>query len=441
MKGVCLDIKVNVTEGEDGKRTLEVEVPATVVEDRIKSAYTNYSKTLNLPGFRKGKIPINIVKSRFGKVIEQEVLNDLIPESYDQAWKTSGIEPISQPVIDDVVYAEGEPLRFKASLEIKPDIPIQNYVGLRATRPVIPVQESDVQEQLKAIRERSAEDRGAERPAQLGDLIVADLQELDTSGLPILGHKYEDRTFLIGGERSFSHDFDNQMVGASRGEDRRVRFTYNRDLSDSDLAGKEAAYAVKVKDVRERILPALDDEFAKDHGAENLKDLESRIRDYLKIQADYVVRRRLESSLLSALIHENTFDPPETMVENALSAMFEDYKKEHEGHDHPIDETHFREQSRDVAVYQVRTHLLLEAVAKKETVTITDEEVDERIRRTAEANRQSFESLKRALERRDALDRIRQDIVNDKTLQLLIDRAQIEEVEEAPAGESRIIVP
>lgn len=436
-----MDIKVNVSEVDNGKRTLEVEVPATLVEARIKSAYANYTKTLNLPGFRKGKIPINIIRSRFGKVIEEEVLGDLIPESYDQAWRTSGLEPISQPAIDDVAYAEGEPLRFKASVEIKPEIQLQNYVGLRATRPVITVKESDVQEQLQAMRERSAEDRNVERPAQLGDLIVADLQELDASGVPILGRRYEDRTFLIGGERSFSHDFDNQMVGVSPGEDRRVRFTYNRDLSDTDLAGKEAAFSVKVKDVRERILPALDDEFSKDHGAESLKDLESRIRDYLKAQRDYVTRRRLESSILAAMIQENAFDPPETMVENALNIMVEDYKKEHEGQDHPIDEKGFREQGRDVAVYQVRTHLLLEAVGKKEGLSATDEEVDERIRKTAEANRQNFDSLKRALERRNALDRIRRDIVNDKTLQFLIDRAQVEEVEEVPAGESRIIVP
>lgn len=437
-----MDIKVNVTEGENGKRTLEVEIPADAIEARLQAAYVNYSKTLSLPGFRKGKIPLHIVKARFGKAIQEEVLNDLIPESYDQAWRSSGLEPISQPTIDDVVYEAGEPLRFKASLEIKPEIPLKNYVGLRATRSLIQVQEKDLQEQVRIMRERSGEDRSVERPAQLGDLIATDLQELDASGVPIVGRKYEDRTLLIGGERSFSHDFDNQMIGSTRGEERRVRFTYNRDLSDADLAGKEAAFVVTVKDVRERILPALDDEFAKDHGAANLNDLETRIRDYLKAQADYVSRRRLESSILAALIQENPFEPPETMVENFLDALFEDYKKEHEGHNHPVeDEASFREQNRDTAISQVRTHLLLEAVASKEGIAATDEEVDERVRRTAEANRQSFESLKRALERRNAIDRIRRDIVSDKTLQFLIDRAQVDEVEEAPAGESRIIVP
>lgn len=436
-----MDIKVNVSEPESGKRTLEVEVPVKVVEDRIKSAYANYGKTLTLPGFRKGRIPISVVKSRFGKAIEEEVLSRLMNESYDQAWRTSGIEPISQPVIDDWAYSEGESLRFTAVLEIKPEVGLRKYVGLRGTRPVFPVRDGDVREQLQAMRERSAEDRSVERCAKLGDLIVADLQDLDSSGLPILGRKYEDRTFLIGGDRSFSHDFDNQLVGVSRGDDRRVRFTYNRDLSDPDLAGKEASFAVAVKDVRERILPALDDEFSKDHGAENLADLESRVRDYLSAQSEYLSRSRLESSILSALVQENTFDPPNAMVENVLDGMLENYKKEHEGHDHPLDDQGFRDRGRDTAIYQVRTHLLLEAVAKKEGIEAGDEEVDDRIRRMAEANRQTFETLKRALERETAVDRIRRDIVHGKAVQFLIDGAQVEEVEEAPAGESRIIRP
>ncbi|MSS71082.1 MAG: trigger factor [Candidatus Latescibacteria bacterium] len=440
-KGNGLDIKVNVTEGEGGKRTLEVEVPTATVEARLQAAYVNYSKTLNLPGFRKGKIPLSIVKSRFGKVIEGEVLNDLIPEFYDQAWRTSGIEPISQPVIDDVDYVSGEPLRFKASLEVKPNIEVRNYTGLRATRPLYPVRDSDAERQIRTLRERSAEDHSVERPVQLGDLVVVDLQELDASGVPILGRRYENRTLLVGGERTFSHDFDNQMLGVSKGEERRVRFTYNRDLPDSDLAGKEMFFSVAVKDIRERILPALDDEFAKDHGAENLKALEDRIREGLKAQADYVARRRLETSLLSALIQENPIDPPEAMVENALNAIVEDHKKEHEGHDHPIDEDQIREQSRDLAAYQARTHLLLEAVAQKEGVTASDEEVDERIRRMAEANQQTFETVKRLLQRNRQIESIRENLVTEKTLQFLIDRAQIDEVEEVPEGERRIITP
>ena len=420
---------------------MEVEVPAATVEARLQAAYLNYSKTLNLPGFRKGKIPLNIVKSRFGKAIEGEVLNDLIPEAYDQAWRTSGIEPVSQPVIDDVAYTSGESLRFKASLEVKPEIEARNYTGLRVTRPAYPVRDSHVERHIRGLREQSAEDRSVERPAQLGDLLVADLQELDASGVPILGRRVEDRTIFIGGERTFSHDFDNQMIGVAKGEERRVRFTYNRDLQDPDLAGREMAFSMTVKDVRERILPALDDEFAKDHGAETFKALEDRIREGLQAQADYVARRRIETNLLSALIQENPFDPPEAMVENALNAMVEDYKKEHEGHDHPIDEAHVREQGRDLAVYQVRTHLLIEAVAQKEGIAVTDEEMDERIRQIAEAGRQGLEAVKRALQRNQQLDRIRRDLVAEKTIQFLIDRAQIEEVEEVPEGEGRIIIP
>ena len=436
-----MDIKVNVTEGEGGKRTLEVEVPAAAVEAKVQAAFQSYSKTMRLPGFRKGKVPVSIIKSRFGKAIEGEVLNEILPEVYSEAWKSSGIEPISQPVIDDVSYSPGEPLRFKASLEVKPEVDPRNYVGLRATRPSFRVREADVERQVQVVRERSADEQGVDRPAQLGDLIVADLQETDASGIQILGRKYTDRTFLIGGERSFSREFDQQMVGAAKGEERSVRFTYGQDLSDRDLAGTQASFIVKVKEIRERRLPALDDEFARDQGAKDLKEFKDRTREQLEAQAEYVSQRRLESSVVTSLIGDNPFHPPETMINNALDAIVEDHRKGHEGHDHPIDEKQIREQNRDLAVYQIRRHLLLEAVAKKEGLAVTDEEVDEHIRRMAEVNNQKLDSLKRILQRNNQTDRIRRDILYEKTLKLLIEGAQIEEVEENPEEEGRILTP
>ena len=436
-----MDIKFNLTQGEGVKRTLEVEVPAETIEARLQAAYLNYSKTLKLPGFRQGKIPISIVKSRFGKAIEGEVLNDLVPEFYKQAWKRSGIEPISQPVIDDVSYSSGEKLSFKASLEVKPEIDLKKHTGLRGTRTQFRISDTDVERQINHLREKSAEDQSVDRPAQLGDMLVGDFQEIDSSGVHILGRKYEDRTFLIGGERSFSHDFDNQMVGATHGDNRRVRFTYNQDLAESDLAGKEAAFEVSVKDVRERKIPAIDVEFAKDHGAKDLDDFYERTREQLKTQADYASQKRLESNILSELVRENLFDPPETMVTNALDAIVEEYTKEHEGHDHPVDEAQIRDQNRDMVIYQIRTHLLLEAVSKQEGLVVTDEDIDERIKKMAEVNRQNFKSLKRNLERNNQIERIQRDIAAEIPLQFLIDRAQIEEVEEDLTEGGRIITP
>lgn len=429
-------MRVTVSESDAWRRTLEVEVPDEDVRRRFETAYKNYSKSLNLPGFRKGKIPVSLVKKRFGKAIQGEVLQEVMEECYREASRSEGLTPISEATIEDVNYEEGQPLTFRASVDVKPEIVAQDYRGLKTTRPVFKVTDADVNEQLQRVQEQNATEQEVDRPAELGDVVIADLQELDENGLPIIGRKQEERLFHIGG-RNANHDLDNQLVGISTGETRRILLTHTgEDEHDAHAVGalhedgQEIRVMFSAREIRERTLPELDDEFARDQGQfETLDELRAQIRTDLKAQADFASRRYLEGHIVDELIRKNAFDLPEAMIEFALDNLVEDQKKEHEGHDHEIDEEALRRENRESAIRGLKRHLLLEAVQKQEDLEVEAADVDRQLDVMARRYHRGREQLRRILKRSDQIERIESDLLTEKTFDFLIEHAEIEDVE------------
>lgn len=429
-------MKVTVSESDTWRRTLEIEVPDEDVRRRFETAYKNYSKSLNLPGFRKGKIPVNLVKKRFGKAIQGEVLQEVIQEYYREASRSEGLTPVSEATIDNVNYEEGEPLTFTASVDVKPEIVVQNYRGLKTTRPVFEVADADIEEQLQRVREQNATEQEVDRPAESGDVVVADLQELDENGLPIIGRKQEERPFHIGGSNA-NHDLDNQLVGISTGETRQIRLTHAEgDEHESQAggaqhqAGREIRMMFSAREIRERTLPELDDEFARDQGQfESLEEFRTQIRTDLQAQADFASRRYLEGHIVDELIRKNAFDLPETMIENALDTLVENQKKEHEGHDHEIDEEAIRRESREGTIRGLKRHLLLEAIQKQEDLVVESADVDRQLDVMSRRYNTEREQLRQILKRSDQIERIESNLLTEKTFDLLIEHAKIEDVE------------
>ncbi|MDA0747885.1 MAG: trigger factor, partial [bacterium] len=371
-------MKVQVTESEAWRRTLDVEVPGDEVEKRFEAAYRSYSKSLNLPGFRKGKVPLQVVKKRFGKAIQGEVLQEAMQEFYREASRTEGLNPVSEATIEEVDFSEGQPLKFKASVDVKPTLDVQGYRGLKAKRPIMKVKDEHVEEHLQLLLNQNATEQVVERPLALGDVLVGDIQELDASGAPIADRKQEDRTFVVGGPNATNHDLDNQLVGISAGEERDVKLT--RPEEDAEHGGEEIRFLVTAKEVRERTLGKLDDEFAKDMGDfESLDALKQRIREDFQARADDNARRQLEANLADALIDKNEFELPQSMVDNYLDNMVENYKREHADHDHAIDEEAIRKESQDGAMRNLKRFLLLEAVGKQEKIQLEEGDLEKRL--------------------------------------------------------------
>ena len=456
-------MNVQVTESGTWRRTLEIEAPAEDVDKRLNDAYRKYSKTLNLPGFRKGKIPLSVIKRQFGPAIQGEVIQEMVEEFYREASEAEGIQPVSQASIDDIDFEEGKPLVFKASVDVRPEITLETYKGLKVTRPVFAVEDEHVDGRLRYMQEESATEQVVERAADLDDVVFADVEELDEGGSPVPDHRSEDQSIrLFKTEDDKPTDLAEQLMGISAGESREITITrpvldeddhedcdhdhdhdhdhddheghdHDHEHGDHDEEPREETvmFRVTAKEIRERELPELDDELAQDvGGVETLDELKTQIRDEMQAQYDQVIRQRVEENLIDALIEGNPFEVPDSMVENYLDGMVESYKQEHAGHDHDIDEDEIRESGRDQAERGIKRFLLLDAVADQENIEVTDDDLDKHLEEMSQRHNIEGPRLRQILSRTEQLDQIESELKTQKTFDFLIDNADVEEVEE-----------
>ena len=412
-------MKTHVTEKGQWARELAVEVEAARIDDAVNKALRRYQKRLEIPGFRKGKVPLRIVEARFGSSIRAEVLGDILPSLLEEAAREAGLRPAAPPKISQLDHEPGGNLTFTAELDVWPEIKAEHYENLAATRMVHEVADEEIDEQLEDLRRHHATEQAVERPVANGDVLVADLQRLDDSGLPIIGDKYEKRHILIGDENALSPEFEEALVGLSTGEERKVRFAYRDDLPNEQLAGQTAHFAVTAHEVRERTLPELDDEFAKDLGEQfqTLDALRQHLSGQIQQRWEYMAQQRLRSELVSQLIEKNDFELPESMVDNYLDSL----EREHADHDHDHDHDHTHtDEEREQATRQLKSYMLLESVREQAGVEVTDEEFAQFAGERAALAGVQPSDLQDAEE-------LRRELENQKVFELLIAKADIKE--------------
>ncbi len=443
-------MNVQVTESGTWRRTLEIEAPAEDVDKRLNDAYRKYSKTLNLPGFRKGKVPLSVIKRQFGSAIQGEVVQEMVEEFYREASEAEGIQPVSQASIDDINFEEGQPLVFKASVDVRPEITVETYKELKATRPVFAVEDEHVEGRLRYMQEESATEQVVERAADLDDVVFADVEELDEDGSPVADHRSDDQSIrLFTTDDDKPTDLAKQLMGIAAGESREITITrpvqdehdhedcdhdhdeHDHEEHDEEPKEETVMFRVTAKEIRERELPELNDELAQGvGGVATLDELKTQIRNEMQAQYDQAIRQRVEESLMDALIEGNPFEVPDSMVETYLEGMIESYKQEHAGHDHGIDEDAIRESGRDQAERGVKRFLLLDAVADQENIEVTDEDLDKHLEEMSQRHNIEGPRLRQILSRTEQLDQIESDIKTQKTFDFLIDNADVEDVEE-----------
>ena len=406
-------MKTQVTEKGQWTRELAVEVEASRIDAAVNKALRRYQKRLEIPGFRKGKVPLRIVEARFGSSIRGEVLRDILPSLLEEATREAGLRPAAPPKISQLNHEPGGDLTFTAELDVWPEIKAEHYENLAVTRVVHEVADEEIGAQLEDLRRNQATERVVERPLANGDVLVADLQRLDDSGLPIIGDKYEKRHILIGDENALSPEFEEALVGMGAGEERKVRFAYRDDLPNEQLAGQTAHFAVSAHEVRERTLPELDDEFAKDLGEQfqTLDDLRQHLSRQIQEQWEYMAQQRLRSELIGQLILKNDFELPESMVDNYLDSL--------EREDADRDRDHSDEE-REQATRQLKSYLLLESVRQQAEVEVTDAEFAQ-----FAADRAALAGVQPS-DLQDA-EGLRRELENQKVFELLIAKAKIRE--------------
>ena len=410
-------------------REIAIEIPADVVAQESESVMRKYQKLAKLPGFRKGKVPASVIRQRFAGELRSDLIEELVPRFFRQEAEKQHLEPVSQPRVTDIEFKEGEPLRFKATFEVMPPIAVSGYDELRAEKQDVSVSDEEVEDELNHLREQ----RAKYIEVQGTTLAEGDFAEVSFTGMPAEeGGKpiTVDEVLVEVGGKNTVREFSENLRGCSPGDERRFDVNYPQDFSDQRLAGKTVTYNVKVKAIKQKELPPLDDDFAKAAGDfKSVAELRQRIREELERQKKSRAEHEAKDKLIEQLVERNNFPVPESLVERqvdvrlerglrALAAQglrAEDMKK--------MDLPRLRAGQRDAAVREVRASLLLEKIADAEKLEVSDAEVNQEIDSLAKQMQQTPESVRARLTRDGALDRIRNRIRNEKALDFLYSRS------------------
>ena len=425
------DAKKTDTANKDIKREISVEIPAAEVARETEVQIQRYQKSARLPGFRAGHVPPSIIKQRFGDGLKNDVVEALIPKYFRREAEKLGLIPVSQPRVTDLHMHDGEPLTFKASFEVLPEIQVEGYKDLRADKPEIAVTDEEVEQALTSLREQHATFTTVEgRPLAEGDFAQASMD-----GKPKDGHDVaeananpvhmDDVLIEIGGKNTVP-EFTQHLTGASSGDERTFDVSYAEDISDKRLAGKSFVYTVKVNGIKQKSLPELNDDFAKELGEfTSLDAVRQQIRENMGAEKRHTAEHEAKDKLVAELVKRNDFEVPESLVDRqidlrlerglrALAAQgmkMEDLKK--------MDLPRLRAGQREQAVQDVKSSLLLERIADLEKIEVSDEDVNRELEALARQSKQTSEAVRARLTQDGGLDRIRMRIRSEKTLEFL----------------------
>lgn len=423
-------MKAECTEEGLSKRQLDVEIPPEMVTEAFEKEAARFGRSLKLPGFRKGKIPKDLVKTRFRSEILDEVLRDLVPQALQQALNQYSLQPVGDPRVHDLKIELGQALSFKASFEVMPKIEAKNYQDLKVTARDGKVKEEDIEARLQSLREQAARfDPVSDRGARDGDYVVGTLIEKAADGKGPA--KKQEGVLLEVGADIYHPSLHEKLQGVKSGESVSADVDFAKDHPDPQRAGKAFSVQMENIEVKEKVIPELDDEFAKDLGQfENLDELREHVRKQVEEEARQEADQDLRNQLLEKLIEANPFDPPEALIEHELDQRIEDMARSlvDRGIDPTkakIDWRELREGQRESAVRSVAATILLDRIAEQENLKETEEAIEKEIERGASAIKKSPQAVRAQLMKEGGLERLKRRLRRELAVDLLRESARI----------------
>lgn len=439
------------------KREISVEIPAEVVARQQEALVQQYSRQARIPGFRKGKVPASMVRSKFSSEITSDVVENLVPQYFREAVVKGGYRPVSQPHIYGLEFTPGEPIKFKAAFEVLPEFELGDYKQIKVEKPDITVTDEQIGNEIKLLQEKQAsfdpvdEERGAEkgefvqvsfeaRPKGLEDgpedegadaegaasketAAAEGAEQPEAAAQPV---QMEEVLVEIGGANTIP-EFTEHLAGAKAGEERSFDVVYPADFYDKRLAGLTFAYKVKVNAIKKKTLPELNDDFAKELSPDfqNVGDLKQRFRENMEAELKHKTEHEAKDRLIEELLAKHDFPVPRSMVEHqidlrlerglrALAAQgmkTEDMRR--------MDFGRLRAGQQDLAVKEVKSSVLLAKIAIKENIQVSDEELEREIEAMAAQMQQPVEEVRKRLTEDNAVDRLRDRMRSEKALNLL----------------------
>ncbi|MEK5426947.1 trigger factor [Cytobacillus sp. FSL R7-0680] len=426
-----MSAKFEKLEGNQGVLTIEVD--AEKLNEGLDAAFKKVVKQVNVPGFRKGKMPRSLFEKRFGvESLYQDAVDFLLPEAYANAIDETGIEPVDRPEIDVEQIEKGKALIFTAKVTVKPEVELGEYKGLEVEKFDTEVTDEDVENELKGLQEKQAELVVKEEgTAEQGDTVVIDFEGF-VDGEAFEGGKGDNFSLELGSGQ-FIPGFEEELIGVSAGESKEVNVTFPEEYHAAELAGKKAVFKTTVHEIKTKELPALDDEFAKDvdEEVETLDALKEKTKKQLVDSKNHEAEHHVRDSVVEKAAENTTIDIPAAMVDTELDRMMQEFEQrlQMQGMNLELyyqfsgqDESALREQMKVDAEKRVRINLTLEAIAVAENIEVSEDEINEEVNKMAEMYNMTAENIQMALG--GSLDGLQSDIKAKKAIDLLVENSK-----------------
>jgi len=422
----CMQFEKVITKEKNAKISIQVTVDKLSVKDTEESVIKDYERNAKLPGFRKGKVPRTLILQRFAQSIKNETVSEILSKSLSQILKESEYKPIADPTITQMGELAGEDnFSFSAECDIMPEVKLTEYKQIESDKYIYDITDKAVIDELEALRERFATLMSIDGKAKMGDYVVIDYEEISEEN----GEKKENQTILLDKK---DDQLAKQLIGMAKGDEKDIELVHENEDENEKKLKRTVTLHIRVNEVKQKQLPELDDNFAQDiSDVKTLKELEAKIRADIKENAEKLSDQKTKDELLKKVIEKTEFDIPKTMVENEIDRILGDIaysyridmeKLKQDGKKY--DE--YRKNLMPRAVDNLKQDLVLNEIAKKEKITITDKETDDEIRKYAESQKKSFESVKKQLEDAGSIDGIRFRLQISGALDFIYKNAKLE---------------
>lgn len=430
-----MSVKVEKTENKNEVK-LEFTIDAKVFVEGMNTVYKNNMKYFSIPGFRKGKVPMNMVEKFYGeKIFYEDAFNEVVPEIYDNAIKDEKLDVVSEPEINIIQMEKGKDLIFTATVQLKPDVKLGNYKGISLEKKVYKVTDHNVEHELSHMADRNSRMVSVtDRPAKLDDVVTIDFDG-SVDNIPFEGGKAENYELKLG-SNTFIPGFEDQVVGMNVDEEKDVKVKFPDEYFSKDLAGKDAVFKVKVHEIKEKELPTIDDEFAKDVSEfDTLDELKADIKSKQEKQNEDRSKAELQDSAVKMISDNSEVEIPSGMIETELNVMEQDMDRRLAYQGLSLEQylkmigkskEDFRTDNKGAAEEAVKVRLVIESIGKDAKIDVKDSDVEDRIKELAKTYGRKEEDL---LKNEELKNNVKDSLVSEKTVEFIIENAKVKEVE------------
>ncbi len=429
---------VMVTKVEDissVKKKVTIQIESREVDRKINSAYRELRKKARIPGFRPGKVPRKILESRFWDDVADDVTRDLINESFPKALEEIDVMPLGTPVLEKRTLKQGEDFQYSVLIEVRPRIDLKDYLGMEVEKEKICVTDKDVAERIEQIRQSNGDLKSVkeERPVRKDDYVVLDYEAF--AGQTPLDDKATNFMLQVG-SNSFHPDFENALTGLKRLDETEIHVGFEDSYYNTRLAGKQVTFKVKILDIKELVVPELDDEFARNLGADfnNLEELREKVRESIVASEEKRIDREMKQRLVRKITERLDFEVPQVLVESELNYAVENFKQNLIQNGSSLEQIGITEEKlksnfRAVSENRVREKLVLEEIARRENITLDDEDLAAGYQDLAAEMGMDAEIVRQYYEARDLVPSLKEKLREEKTLNYLVEHANIQTVD------------